>query len=234
MIDLDKLAALLDDAVRTGMAVDQSSQIHPDLDVTAGDGVQRLSIQRRLDRGEQWVGMLTSRAKMRQVGVDQVIWGRLTDAMRIGEGGEFGLDALLMATPEYNGGYTAPLKNALDWASRPTETDRSGLAAMTGKPAALISASPGTLGGIRSQTALRVQVQKRSAAMLGMNRALNPRRLCATSSRATSPQRRRPESTALADWRKESPLCHSQRSTYSKANTMRRAWMACRRRFRKH
>jgi hypothetical protein len=83
---------------------------------------------------------------------DQVIWGRLADAMRPEEGGEFRLDALLIATPVYNGGYTALLKNALDWASRPTETDRSGLAAMTGKSAALISASPGTLGGIRSQT----------------------------------------------------------------------------------
>ena len=31
---------------------------------------------------------LTSRAKMQQVGVSEVIWGRLTDAMRIEEGGE--------------------------------------------------------------------------------------------------------------------------------------------------
>ena len=31
---------------------------------------------------------LTSRAKMVQVGVDEVIWGRLTDAMRVEEGGE--------------------------------------------------------------------------------------------------------------------------------------------------
>ena len=64
-------------------------------------------------------------------------------------------DALLIATPEYNGGYTALLKNALDWASRPTETDRSGLGSVSGKPAALISASPGALGGIRSQSALQ-------------------------------------------------------------------------------
>jgi 2-oxo-3-hexenedioate decarboxylase len=94
MIDLNKLAALLDDAARTGVAVAQLSESHPDLDVTAGYAVQRLSIQRRLGRGEQRVGMkmgLTSRAKMRQVGVDQVIWGRLTDAMRLEEGGEFAL-----------------------------------------------------------------------------------------------------------------------------------------------
>jgi len=69
-------------------------------------------------------------------------------------------DALLIATPEYNGGYTALLKNALDWASRPTETDRSGLGSVAGKPAALISASPGALGGIRSQTALQIVLHK--------------------------------------------------------------------------
>jgi 2-oxo-3-hexenedioate decarboxylase len=34
---------------------------------------------------------LTSRAKMRQVGVDQVIWGRLTDGMRVDEGSELTL-----------------------------------------------------------------------------------------------------------------------------------------------
>ena len=40
-------------------------------------------------RGERLVGLkmgLTSRAKMAQMGVDEVIWGRLTDAMRIPDG----------------------------------------------------------------------------------------------------------------------------------------------------
>ena len=35
--------------------------------------------------------------------------------------------ALLIATPEYNGGYPALLKNALDWASGPSESDSTGL-----------------------------------------------------------------------------------------------------------
>src|SRR3546814_3687422 len=51
--------------------------------------VQKLSVDRRLSRGERRIGVkmgLTSRAKMLQVGVDEVAWGRLTDAMLIEEG----------------------------------------------------------------------------------------------------------------------------------------------------
>ncbi|WP_307854278.1 2-keto-4-pentenoate hydratase [Paractinoplanes toevensis] len=47
-------------------------------------------VERRLARGERIVGVklgLTSRAKMQQMGVDEVIWGRLTDAMRVPDGG---------------------------------------------------------------------------------------------------------------------------------------------------
>jgi chromate reductase, NAD(P)H dehydrogenase (quinone) len=69
-------------------------------------------------------------------------------------------DALLVATPEHNGGYTALLKNALGWASRPSERDPSGLGCFTGKLAAMVSASPGLLGAIRSQIALQVVLHK--------------------------------------------------------------------------
>jgi chromate reductase len=46
-------------------------------------------------------------------------------------------DALLIATPEYNGSLPGQLKNALDWASRPFETN-----VLRGKPVAVIGASP--------------------------------------------------------------------------------------------
>jgi chromate reductase len=59
-------------------------------------------------------------------------------------------DAVLIATPEYNYGAPGVLKNAIDWASRPYGDN-----AFNGKPVALMSASPGILGGARAQYQLR-------------------------------------------------------------------------------
>lgn len=87
-VDLDELAAQADDAARRGVAIPQFTN-HHDLDVAGAYSVQATSIGRRLARGERLVGVkmgLTSRAKMTQVGVDEVIWGRLTDAMQVADG----------------------------------------------------------------------------------------------------------------------------------------------------
>jgi chromate reductase len=59
-------------------------------------------------------------------------------------------DALLVATPEYNFGVPGVLKNAIDWASRPP-----GSSVLAGKPAAVMGASPGTVGTARAQLQLR-------------------------------------------------------------------------------
>ncbi|MBI3783792.1 MAG: NAD(P)H-dependent oxidoreductase [Deltaproteobacteria bacterium] len=59
-------------------------------------------------------------------------------------------DALLFASPEYNFGMTGALKNAIDWASRPP-----GKSVLSGKPAAIMGASPGSLGTARAQLQLR-------------------------------------------------------------------------------
>ena len=60
----------------------------------------------------------------------------------------------LISSPEYNGGYSPLLKNAIDWVSRPVPGEPA-LAAFTGKTAAIMSASPGKLGGIRGLSQLR-------------------------------------------------------------------------------
>ena len=50
-------------------------------------------------------------------------------------------DALLLATPEYNAGIPAPLKNAIDWASRSPEGYRN--SAIYGKPVAIMGGGGG-------------------------------------------------------------------------------------------
>ena len=59
----------------------------------------------------------------------------------------------VICSPEYNGSYTALLKNTLDWASSPVKNDpewSQGMRSFNGKVVGLLSASPGALGGLRS------------------------------------------------------------------------------------
>lgn len=65
-------------------------------------------------------------------------------------------DGLIIASPEYNGAFSPLLKNALDWASRREPPDAAPLAAYQGKVAAIMSASPGRLGGLRGLMHLRM------------------------------------------------------------------------------
>ncbi|WP_298671019.1 fumarylacetoacetate hydrolase family protein [uncultured Sphingomonas sp.] len=90
MSDIAALAATLDDAAVRSSAVAQLSVGHPTLGVADAYRVARASIDRRVARGERIVGMkmgFTSRAKMAQMGVDDLIWGWLTDAMMLDDGG---------------------------------------------------------------------------------------------------------------------------------------------------
>lgn len=59
-------------------------------------------------------------------------------------------DGVLIATPEYNGSIPGPLKNALDWASRPFPHN-----SLRGKPVAVIGASTGLFGAVWAQAEAR-------------------------------------------------------------------------------
>jgi chromate reductase len=60
-------------------------------------------------------------------------------------------DGLFIASPEYNGAYSALLKNTIDWLSR---IDRR----MLSKPVAIASASPGSRGGVGGLKQLRAML----------------------------------------------------------------------------
>ncbi len=59
-------------------------------------------------------------------------------------------DGLLIATPEYNYGIPGPLKNAIDWASRPAYHS-----AFRGKPVGLMGATGSLVGTARAQAHLK-------------------------------------------------------------------------------
>jgi 2-oxo-3-hexenedioate decarboxylase len=84
------IVATLDDAARFAKEVPQFDT-QGGLSLADAYGIQSASIRRRIDRGERRVGVkmgFTSRAKMVQMGLSDVIWGRLTDAMQIEEGSD--------------------------------------------------------------------------------------------------------------------------------------------------
>lgn len=58
-------------------------------------------------------------------------------------------DGVIIASPEYNHSVPGGLKNVLDWISRRSDQP------LKGKPVALQSASPGPVGGVRGQMAMR-------------------------------------------------------------------------------
>lgn len=78
-------------------------------------------------------------------------------------------DALVISTPEYNGGIPGAFKNAIDWASRADPIP------FEGKPILLLGASPGGLGAVRGLWHARIPFEAIGAfvypEMFGLPRA---------------------------------------------------------------
>jgi chromate reductase len=76
-------------------------------------------------------------------------------------------DAVLIATPEYNGSIPGALKNALDWVSRPiAETP------IRSKPVAVIGASTGAFGAVWAQRELKKVLGLMGARVLDLELAV--------------------------------------------------------------
>jgi len=95
---LDAVAQRLDEAAHNATAITQLSSQGISLSLEGAYQVQRASVARRLARGERQLGIkmgFTSRAKMQQMGVDEMIWGPLTSGMQIEEGGTLDLEKFI-------------------------------------------------------------------------------------------------------------------------------------------
>lgn len=88
-VDIEKLAKIVDDAAREHREITKLTTTS-ELSFEEAYTIQKASIARRLARGETRIGMkmgFTSRAKMIQMGCDDLVWGRLTSSMLVEDGG---------------------------------------------------------------------------------------------------------------------------------------------------
>lgn len=95
-----EIAKNLDDAAQQRTAI---SQLGLNIGISQAYQVQALSIAQRIARGEQRVGIkmgLTSKAKMLQVNLQEVLFGRLTDHMQRKNGDEIQLDEFIQPRAE--------------------------------------------------------------------------------------------------------------------------------------
>ncbi len=93
MADINALAVTVDDAAHDAQAIPQISE-KTAITLDEGYAIQEAAFARRLARGEKQVGVkmgFTSRAKMVQMGIDDMIWGRLSSGMLVEDGGEIDL-----------------------------------------------------------------------------------------------------------------------------------------------
>lgn len=95
---ISQLADVVDNAAAHNQSIIQLSANTPELTLSDAYSIQRASMARRFRRGERLVGMkmgFTSVAKMEQMGVHEPIYGHLTDAMLVHDGGSIQRRALI-------------------------------------------------------------------------------------------------------------------------------------------
>ncbi len=87
---MNDLAAIAEHLHQAAMDAKPVPQLETELSTDEAYEVQRLSIDKRIASGDAHLGIkmgLTSKAKMEQVGVSEMSWGRLTDGMLVEDGG---------------------------------------------------------------------------------------------------------------------------------------------------
>ena len=103
-MNFNKLAKVLDEASLNAKPLQQLSVQH-EFSVDDAYAIQKASINQRYNRGEKFIGIklgFTSKAKMEQMGVHDMIWGRLTDRMLVRNGGSLSFEEFIhpRAEPE--------------------------------------------------------------------------------------------------------------------------------------
>jgi chromate reductase len=152
----------------------------PERTARAGQGyvsVRVLAVSGSLRRASYNSALLRAAAAAAPAGVMVELWDGLAAIPPFCEDDEAGrppwavrelrariaaADALLLATPEYNGSVPGHLKTAVDWASRPF-----GESALWDKPSAVVGASTGSFGGVRAQEELRGVLRTAGARVVG-------------------------------------------------------------------
>lgn len=104
MMNIKELAKIIDTAALKAQSVEQLS-LQSNFSEQDAYAIQAASLERRYKRGEILIGLkmgFTSEAKMKQMGVHDMIWGRLTDAMLLENGGKMDLSKYIhpRAEPE--------------------------------------------------------------------------------------------------------------------------------------
>jgi chromate reductase len=136
-----------------------------------------LAVSGSLRAGSYNTQLLRAAAEAAPAGVEVELWegigdlplydqdldgGEVPEAVRRLRADWGGADAILFATPEYNGSVPGGLKNAVDWGSRPRLE-----APLLNKTVAVVGASPGQFGALWAQADLRKTLGVAGARVVG-------------------------------------------------------------------